>query len=210
MAAQATIATSILTPSADYLHFLGWKSFQALAVAIAEERLIMRRPVHTFLPRRDAGRDGAFVGRWGGPIKQPASPLWSVAQGRRQRRLGLVGHVTRQRLIDQELGRSHVPRARRLAWHVPRTRTDGTSGRLASGPTMRLPSLMGRAWLSRYRGRPHAWQSRFHRLPFSSSNIPLTLHFFASCVTFAGLHLLPFYQFQSCRCRLYLMRSDAT
>src|ERR1051326_6357748 len=49
--------------SADYsLALLGWKAFQDLCVAVAEECL--RRPVQTFLPTNDAGRDGAFVGRW--------------------------------------------------------------------------------------------------------------------------------------------------
>lgn len=47
----------------DYaLHRLGWKAFQDLCVAVAEERL--QRPVQTFLPTNDAGRDGAFLGRW--------------------------------------------------------------------------------------------------------------------------------------------------
>jgi len=46
------------------LHRLGWKSFQDLCVSVAEECL--RRPVQTFLPTNDAGRDGAFVGRWDG------------------------------------------------------------------------------------------------------------------------------------------------
>lgn len=46
------------------LHLLGWKAFQDLAVAVAEECL--RRPVQSFLPTRDAGRDGAFVGKWEG------------------------------------------------------------------------------------------------------------------------------------------------
>src|ERR1700677_1187585 len=46
------------------LHVLGWKAFQDLAVAVAEECL--RRPVQTFLPSKDAGRDGAFVGKWEG------------------------------------------------------------------------------------------------------------------------------------------------
>jgi hypothetical protein len=48
-------------PSCD-LHRLGWKSFQDLCIAIAEECL--NRPVQTFLPSNDAGRDGAFIGRW--------------------------------------------------------------------------------------------------------------------------------------------------
>jgi hypothetical protein len=46
------------------LHLLGWKSFQDLGIAVAEECL--RRPVQTFLPTNDAGRDGAFVGKWEG------------------------------------------------------------------------------------------------------------------------------------------------
>ena len=50
-------------PTFEYeLHRLGWKAFQDLCVAIVEERL--GRPVQTFLPSNDAGRDGAFLGRW--------------------------------------------------------------------------------------------------------------------------------------------------
>lgn len=49
----------------DYpLHSLGWKSFQDLCIAVAEECL--KRPVQKFLPSKDGGRDGAFVGRWRG------------------------------------------------------------------------------------------------------------------------------------------------
>src|SRR5882724_9848037 len=52
-----------MTP--DYaLHRLGWKAFQDLCVALVEERL--QRPVQTFLPSNDAGRDGAFRGTWDG------------------------------------------------------------------------------------------------------------------------------------------------
>jgi hypothetical protein len=58
-------APSILTATAPYpLHLLGWKSFQDLCISIAEE--VLRRPVQNFLPHNDAGRDGAFVGRWDG------------------------------------------------------------------------------------------------------------------------------------------------
>ncbi len=50
----------------DYaLHRLGWKAFQDLCVALAEERI--QRPVQTFLPTHDAGRDGAFLGSWDTP-----------------------------------------------------------------------------------------------------------------------------------------------
>lgn len=57
--------SSILSAFAPYpLHLLGWKAFQDLCVGVAEECL--RRPVQNFLPGNDAGRDGAFVGRWDG------------------------------------------------------------------------------------------------------------------------------------------------
>lgn len=51
------------------LHTLGWKAFQDMAVAVAEE--ILKRPVESFLPSRDGGRDGAFIGQWEG---EPQSP----------------------------------------------------------------------------------------------------------------------------------------
>jgi hypothetical protein len=64
------VPASVSSITAGYpLHTLGWKSFQDLCVAIAEECL--RRPVQSFLPNHDAGRDGAFVGRWAGD--DPAS-----------------------------------------------------------------------------------------------------------------------------------------
>lgn len=51
--------------SSNYpLHNLGWKAFQDLCVALVEDRL--KRPVQTFLPTNDAGRDGAFLGNWDG------------------------------------------------------------------------------------------------------------------------------------------------
>jgi hypothetical protein len=49
------------------IHRLGWKAFQDLCVAIVEERT--SRAVQTFLPTKDAGRDGAFIGRWDGRLK---------------------------------------------------------------------------------------------------------------------------------------------
>ena len=58
-------AGAIISVAGGYpLHLLGWKAFQDLCVAVAEECL--KRPVQTFLPNNDAGRDGAFVGRWEG------------------------------------------------------------------------------------------------------------------------------------------------
>jgi hypothetical protein len=61
----ATPSTIIAATRGDYpLHLLGWKAFQDLCVSVAEECL--RRPVQTFLPNNDAGRDGAFIGTWEG------------------------------------------------------------------------------------------------------------------------------------------------
>ncbi|MCW2265885.1 hypothetical protein M2305_001832 [Gluconobacter cerinus] len=47
---------------AESIAKLGWKAFQDLCIAIVEQRL--KRPVQTFLPTSDAGRDGAFLGNW--------------------------------------------------------------------------------------------------------------------------------------------------
>lgn len=51
------------------LHTLGWKAFQDLAVAVAAE--VLQRPVQSFLPSNDGGRDGAFVGTWAGVPDTP-------------------------------------------------------------------------------------------------------------------------------------------
>lgn len=62
---EISTAATLLAVAGDYpLHKLGWKAFQDLCVGVAEECL--RRPVQNFLPGNDAGRDGAFVGRWEG------------------------------------------------------------------------------------------------------------------------------------------------
>jgi hypothetical protein len=53
-----------MAASEDVLYRLGWKAFQDLCIALVEERL--KRPVQTFLPTNDAGRDGAFLGVWEG------------------------------------------------------------------------------------------------------------------------------------------------
>ena len=44
------------------LHSLGWHSFQQLCLTVARE--IFGQAVESFLPSADAGRDGAFTGRW--------------------------------------------------------------------------------------------------------------------------------------------------
>lgn len=51
------------------LHTLGWKGFQDLAIAVAAE--VLERPVQIFLPSKDGGRDGAFVGTWKGAPDVP-------------------------------------------------------------------------------------------------------------------------------------------
>lgn len=57
--------TTLIEALAPYpLHLLGWNAFQDLAVSVAE--VCLNRPVQTFLPSNDAGRDGAFIGRWAG------------------------------------------------------------------------------------------------------------------------------------------------
>lgn len=50
---------------------LGWKAFQDLCVAVASE--VLQRPVQVFLPSKDGGRDGAFVGTWKGAPDEPAN-----------------------------------------------------------------------------------------------------------------------------------------
>lgn len=63
---MAETSPAVLDVQAVYpLHKVGWKAFQDLCAAVAEECL--QRPVQTFLPTNDAGRDGAFVGRWEEP-----------------------------------------------------------------------------------------------------------------------------------------------
>lgn len=64
METMSDVSTVLGATGSVPLHLLGWKAFQDLAVAVAEECL--RRPVQTFLPTNDAGRDGGFVGLWEG------------------------------------------------------------------------------------------------------------------------------------------------
>lgn len=44
------------------LHTLGWKAFQDLCATVTAE--ILGQTIETFLPSKDAGRDGAFCGAW--------------------------------------------------------------------------------------------------------------------------------------------------
>lgn len=54
---------------------LGWKGFQDLCAAVAAE--VLDRPVQTFLPGNDGGRDGAFLGTW---RSAPSAPVKSTIQ----------------------------------------------------------------------------------------------------------------------------------
>lgn len=44
------------------LHSLGWKAFQGLCASVLSE--VLGQTVHQFMPVKDAGRDGAFYGKW--------------------------------------------------------------------------------------------------------------------------------------------------
>jgi hypothetical protein len=87
--------------TADYdLHRLGWKAFQDLCVALAEERL--QRPVQTFLPTNDAGRDGAFLGSWDGDGKKESTIQCKFTSDQKS-------NLTLSMLSDE------LPKAKRLA-----------------------------------------------------------------------------------------------
>ena len=90
-----------------HLHTLGWKSFQDLAIAVAEECL--QRPVQQFLSSNDAGRDGAFVGRWDGPTNNGQSTIQCKFTSLRHEHLtlshladeiGKVQHLSSKGLAD--------------------------------------------------------------------------------------------------------------
>jgi hypothetical protein len=83
------------------LHRLGWQAFQDLCVAIVEEKT--GRSVQTFLPTRDAGRDGAFIGRWEKTTAKGESTIQCKFTSKADRPLSLSS------LKDE------LPKARRLA-----------------------------------------------------------------------------------------------
>lgn len=88
------------------LHRLGWKAFQDLCVAIVEERT--NRTVQTFLPTKDAGRDGAFVGRWDGrskgnttiQCKYTSKPQHNLVLSMLKDELPKAKRLAKQRLAD--------------------------------------------------------------------------------------------------------------
>ena len=71
------------------LRQLGWKVFQDLCAAVTAE--VLERPVQTFLPTRDGGRDGAFLGTWrpGGDAAEVKSTLQCKFSAQADGRLSL-------------------------------------------------------------------------------------------------------------------------
>ncbi len=92
------------------LHTLGWKSFQDLCLAVAEE--VLKRPVESFLPSRDGGRDGAFVGRWPSSSDQGRSTIQCKFTSRRDSPLRLAdvrGEIAKvKRLVKRGLANDYI------------------------------------------------------------------------------------------------------
>jgi hypothetical protein len=88
------------------LHRLGWHAFQDLCAAVAEECL--KRPVQTFLPNNDAGRDGAFIGRWTGTEAAGSSTIQCKYTSKKDRNLSLS-------MLQDELAKAEKLAAKGLA-----------------------------------------------------------------------------------------------
>lgn len=136
------------------LHTLGWKAFQDLAVAVASE--VLERPVQTFLPSKDGGRDGAFWGTWSGAPDVPdaKSTIQCKFTGKANATLKLAD-------ISAELSKIASLAARGLAYDYVLMTNAGVSGEteaaiseafIAAGATG--ARVLGRDWLtSEIRGR---------------------------------------------------------
>lgn len=98
-------------PHTDYaLHTLGWKSFQDLCIAVAQECL--DRPIESFLSSRDGGRDGAFIGRWQGGAEGGKSTIQCKFTSKPDANLSLAnvkGEITKaERLVKKGLAEDYV------------------------------------------------------------------------------------------------------
>ena len=94
----------------DYaLHTLGWKSFQDLCIAVATE--VLNRPVQAFLPSKDGGRDGAFIGTWLGSsdiasskstiqCKFTSKPAANLSLSSTKEEISKIPRLSRQGLAD--------------------------------------------------------------------------------------------------------------
>ena len=62
----------------DYaLHTLGWRAFQDLCAVVMQQ--VLGQTFHSFADSNDAGRDGAFHGRWATPGDAPLTELQELA-----------------------------------------------------------------------------------------------------------------------------------
>lgn len=149
--------SAILTQASEVdfaLHTLGWKAFQDLAVAVASE--VLERPVQTFLPSKDGGRDGAFCGTWPGSPDEPEakSTIQCKFTGKANTTLKLAD-------ISDELSKIASLASRGLARDYVLMTNSGVSGEaeaaicaaiVAAGATR--ARVFGREWLtSEIRGR---------------------------------------------------------
>lgn len=130
------------------LHTLGWKAFQDLAVAVSSE--VLERPVQTFLPSKDGGRDGAFWGTWPGAPDVPdaKSTIQCKFTGKANATLKLAD-------ISAELSKITSLAARGLAHDYVLVTNAGISGEaeaaicaafVAAGATR--ARTLGREWLT--------------------------------------------------------------
>lgn len=130
------------------LHTLGWKAFQDLAVAVASE--VLKRPVQTFLPSKDGGRDGAFWGTW------PGAPDVPDAKSTIQCKfIGKANATLKLADISAELSKIASLAARGLAHDYVLMTNAGVSGEaeaaisaaiVAAGATR--ARALGREWLT--------------------------------------------------------------
>jgi hypothetical protein len=60
------------------LEKLGWRAFQDLCAVVLQQ--VLRQMFHTFADSNDAGRNGAFHGRWAIPSDVPAARLAGLAE----------------------------------------------------------------------------------------------------------------------------------
>lgn len=136
------------------LHTLGWKAFQDLAVAVASE--VLERPVQTFLPANDGGRDGAFWGTW------PGSPDVPEAKSTIQCKFtGKANTTLKPADISAELSKIASLAARGLAHDYVLMTNAGVSGEAEAAISASLVAagatrarVLGREWLtSEIRGR---------------------------------------------------------
>lgn len=131
----------------DYaLHTLGWKSFQDICVAVAQECL--KRPIESFLPSRDGGRDGAFIGRWQEGATNGKSTIQCKFTSKPRATLSLAN-------VKSELNKAQRLAAKGLAEDYVLLTNFGISGDSAAEITAAFEAvgvkkclLLGRDWIT--------------------------------------------------------------